>query len=118
MKRCMEKEDLKKRIANAKIREAEEDKWVKDNNITLKRDSCEKCIEKKEKDSRNSLGKRMFCSAVHAYEVIETKKNLVFRDLRKNIFDTIYEWGQTGVVADENAPAIKKLLSELEERWY
>ncbi len=114
----MEKEDLKKRIANAKIQEAEEDEWVKKNKIILKRDSCEKCIEKKDRDARGGFGQRMFCSATHAYEVSNIKRDFSFKDLRKKIFDTIYEWGRIGVVTDENAPAIKKLLDDLEERWY
>lgn len=38
--------------------------------------------------------------------------------LRKEIFNTIYQWGRDGVVADENSPIIKKLLDDLEQMWY
>ena len=111
-------EERANRITKAKISEAKEDEWVKNNNIVLERDSCEECLNIRTKDERNYTGDRCFCSAGHAYEVGYFKKQFIFNELRKEIFDTIYQWGRVGVVADENSPAIKEKLDQLEERYY
>ena len=112
-------EERAKRIADSKIKEAEEDKWAKDNGHILERDSCEKCLKYREDDTqRNYLGSRLYCCAGHAYEVGNIKKGIYFKELRKEIFNTIYQWGRVGVVVDENAPAIKEKLDTLENRWY
>ena len=99
-------------------KQIEQNKWAKDNKYTLLRDSCEECIELKKEGATNSLGERMYCSAGHAYEVSNLKKSVAFKNLRKEIFDTIYQWGKHNVKVDENTPTIVKLLDNLEERWY
>ena len=58
--------------------------------IKLQRDTCEKCL----------------------------KGSQAIQNLKKEIFDIIYQWGRVGVVADENSPAIKKRLDDLEQTWY
>lgn len=84
--------------------------------IKLKRDACEKCIALKGKV--NGLGKQIYCSQGHAYEPNNIKKIQQIKELKKEIFDVIYQWGRAGVVADENSPTIKEKLDELEDTWY
>ena len=112
------KEERDKKIVQCKIKETEQDQWVKDNGFTLQRDTCEKCLERRERDDRTYGGERMFCSQAHAYEINTIRKSLWVKDLRKEIFNTIYQWGRTGVVADENSSTIKKLLDDLENTYY
>ena len=86
--------------------------------IKLQRDSCEKCLELKRQGRVNSLGEQIYCSQAHAQELGNILRSQAIQNLKKEIFDTIYQWGCSGVVADENSPAIKKMLDDLEETWY
>lgn len=82
----------------------------------LERDSCQKCINLKGK--LNSLGKQMYCSQAHAYEENTNAKYKRIEDLKKEIFETVYQWGRTGVIADSDAPVYRKMVNDLEETWY
>ena len=84
--------------------------------IKLERDTCEKCIALKGKV--NGLGQQLYCSQGHAHEPSNIRKVQQIKELKKEIFDVIYQWGRVGVVADENSPAIKERLDKLEETWY
>ena len=86
--------------------------------IKLNRDSCEQCLDLKARKQVNSLGEQIYCSQAHAHELSYLKRAEATKNLRKEIFDTIYQWGRVGVVTDENAPTIKKLLDNLEETYY
>ncbi len=84
----------------------------------LQRDNCEKCKKLKEDGVINSLGQQIYCSQGHAQEEYYRKKGEMVKNLRKEIFDMIYQWGRVGIVVDENAPAIKELLDNLEQTYY
>ena len=84
----------------------------------LNRDSCEQCLKLKAKGNKNSLGEQIYCSQAHAHELLTIKRSQAVQSLKKEIFDTIYQWGRVGVVVDENSPTIKKMLGDLEETWY
>ena len=86
--------------------------------IALQRDACEECLEFKKQGRTNSRGEQIYCSQGHAYELSNIRKSQAIQNLKKEIFDTIYQWGRVGVVTDENSPAIKKMLDDLEETWY
>ena len=86
--------------------------------IKLQRDNCEKCKKLKEDGVVNSLGQQIYCSQGHAHEEYYIKKGEMVKNLRKEIFNTIYQWGRVGVVVDENSPVIKELLDNLEQTHY
>jgi hypothetical protein len=86
--------------------------------ITLQRDTCEQCLKLKKEGRKNSLGKQIYCSQGHAQELSNIRRSQAVSNLKKEIFDTIYQWGRAGVVVDENSPVIKKMLDDLEETWY
>ena len=86
--------------------------------IQLQRDTCKKCLELKKQGRKNSLGEQMYCSQGHAYELSNIKRSQAIQNLRKEIFDTIYQWGYAGIVVNEDAPVIKEMLDRLEQTWY
>ena len=86
--------------------------------ITLQRDTCEQCLKLKAEGRKNCGGGQIYCSQGHAHELSNIRKSQAIQNLKKEIFDTIYQWGRVGVVADENSLAIKKMLDVLEETWY
>jgi len=86
--------------------------------IKLQRDICENCLKLKKQRRKNYLGYQLYCSQGHANELLNIKKSQATKNFKKEIFDTIYQWGRASIVADENSPAIKKMLDDLEETWY
>lgn len=84
----------------------------------LQRDNCEDCKKLKEDGRVTYLGEQIYCSRGHANEESYIRKGEMVKNLRKEIFDIIYQWGRVGVVADENSPVIKKLLDNLEQTYY
>lgn len=111
-------EERARRIEAAKKREALEDQWVKDEGLTLERDSCEKCKEIWARDERNYSGSRTYCSSGHAYEVGNIKSQRVQEQRKKDLFKMVYDWGRNNVVVDDTAPAYRELVNTIEETYY
>lgn len=111
-------EERARRIEASKEREALEDQWVKDEGLTLERDSCEKCKEIWAKDERNYTGSRTYCSQYHAYEVGNIKRQRQQEQNKKDLFEMVYAWGKNNVVVDDTAPAYRKLVDTIEETYY
>jgi hypothetical protein len=86
--------------------------------ITLQRDSCVQCLKLKAEGRKTVNGQQIYCSQGHAFELSNIKKAQGVENLKKDIFDTIYQWGRAGIIADENSPAIKVKLEDLENTWY
>lgn len=84
-------------------KETRDNEWAKANGFVLKRDSCEKCMKVK--------GRNLFCSASHAYEVSQLKREQFFREKRERLLSAI----DTQKLPLEEA---RILLNEIEEKYY
>lgn len=80
--------------------------------------NCENC-EKLQKQGNSIKYCSQFCyyKSPKMQEFFKAKENEV-TDLRKQIFNKIYNAGKEGRVVDENDPEIYALLEELENTYY
>ena len=86
--------------------------------ITLERDSCEKCQQYAKELLSGERWKPFYCSAWHSNELGKYRKKIVFEQKKKELFDMVSQWGRVGAKIDETAPQYKEMIDSIQEYYY